>query len=179
MLRYVKTKHVYLENCENVVLTSIKGSGKSTLSKTVARRLPNFQRITFDGIIESRHGIYGVDYDKSEHDKFADEADALFYESVHKLLSEGTRDVIMDRAFYAKEDRDLYRQLVDKHGGRVVLVYLSAPKTVLWGRIQARREASLNADTMLEISESLLDIFYDGFEVPHGEGEIVVDTTSL
>ena len=178
MLRYVKSKDLYLENCENV-LTSIKGSGKSTLSKTVARILPNFQRITFDGIIESRHGIYGVDYDKSEHDEFADEADAIFYESVDKLLSEGTRDVIMDRAFYAKEDRDLYRQMVEKHGGRVVLVYLSAPKNVLWERIQARREASLNADNMLEISESLLDTFYDGFEVPRGESEIVVDTTRL
>ena len=89
------------------------------------------------------------------------------------------RDVILDRAFYAKEDRDLYRQLVEKHGGRVVLVYLSAPQSVLWERIQARRKASLNADTMFEISESLLDTFYNGFEVPRGEGEIVVDTTKL
>ena len=148
------------------------------MSKTVARKLPNFERITFDGIIASRHGIYSVDYDKSEHEKFADEADAIHREIADKLLSEG-KDVILDRAFYAKEDRDIYAALIEQHGGRKVLVYLSAPKSVLWERIQARRAANLNADSMLEISACMLDMYYDNFEIPSGEGEIVVDTTKL
>lgn len=161
-----------------MLITVYTGSGKSTLSRTVARKLPNFHRITFDGIIASRHGIYGVDYEKSEHEMYADEADNIFYETADQLMSEG-KDVILDRAFYAKEDRDHYRALAEKHGGRVVLVYLSAPKEVHWQRIVARREASVNADSMFEISRELLDMYYDGFEVPSGEGEIVVDTTKL
>jgi predicted kinase len=166
-------------NIVNEFLFLVLGSGKSTLSKTVARKLSNFERISFDGILAARHGIYGVDYDASEHEKYADEADALFYETAEDLLSEGARDVILDRAFYAKEDRDLYESLIEKYGGRKVLVYLSAPKSVLWERIQARRTEGINADCMLEISKDLLDMFYDNFEVPSGEGEIVVDTTKL
>lgn len=92
-----------------------------------------------------------------------------------RLLTDG-RDVVLDRAFYAKEDRDIYKNLVEGKGGRWVLVYLQAPKEVLWKRIGARREAGVNADCALEISEELLDFFYDNFEVPSGEGEVVVDT---
>ena len=141
--------------------------------------MPNFQRISFDGIIASRHGIYGIDYDKSEHEKFSDEADAEHFATADRLLGVDQSDVILDRAFYAKEDRDRYRELIEKHGGRCVLVYLSAPKSVHWDRIQARRAASLNADCMLDISKDLLDMFYDNFEVPSGEGEITIDTTKL
>jgi predicted kinase len=93
-------------------------------------------------------------------------------------LSKG-KDVILDRAFYAKEDRDMYAALIEQHGGRKVLVYLSAPKSVLWERIQARRAASLTADSMFEISTSMLDMYYDNFEIPNGEGEVVVDTMKL
>ena len=135
--------------------------------------------MSFDGILAFRHGIYGVDYDRSDHDKFADEADSIFLVTAERLLAEGKRDLILDRAFYAKEDRDHYRALIEKYGGRCVLVYLSAPKTVLWERIQSRRRAGVNADCMLDISLSLLDSYYDKFEVPSGEGEIVVDTTKL
>lgn len=160
------------------ILTDCQGSGKSTLSKTVVRKLPNFERISFDGILGSRHGIYGVDYDKSDHDTFADEADTIHFETADKKLS-GGKDVVLDRAFYAKEDRDRYTVLIEKHGARKVLVFLSAPKDVLRERIQARRAAGLNADNMLDISTSMLDMFYDNFEIPHGEDEIVVDTTKL
>ena len=154
------------------------GSGKSTLSKTVAARLPSFKRISIDGINASRHGLYGIDYPKSEHKTQMDEADKIFQLSVEQILIEGQDDIILDRAFYAKEDRDLYRDLVENRGGRCVLVYLNAPKEVLWQRICARREAGITADSALEISEALLDTFFDGFEVPHGEGEVVVDTLS-
>ena len=82
----------------------------------------------------------------------------------------------MDRAFYAKEDRELYTQIVEQGGGRTVLVYFKVPKDTLWQRICARREAGVNADCALEISRERLDFYFDGFEVPDGEGEIVIDS---
>ena len=91
---------------------------------------------------------------------------------------EGKHDLVLDRAFYAKDDRETYKKLVEENAARWVLVYLKAPKEVLWQRIQARRAAEVNADSALVISKELLDSFYDGFDVPNGEGEIVVDTNA-
>lgn len=151
------------------------GSGKSSLSKAVVKALPHFERISFDGITAARHGLYNIDYPASEHERISDETDEVFFKTATQFLTDG-RDVVLDRAFYAKEDREAYKNLVDGKGGRCVLVYLKAPKEVLWQRIGSRREAGVTADCALEISKELLDMFYDNFDVPRGEGEIVVDT---
>ena len=87
----------------------------------------------------------------------------------------GEQDVILDRSFWAKEDRDRFKQLIEQHGGRWVLLHLKVPKDVLWQRICARREAAVNADSALEISSELFDMFYEGFESPDGEGEVVFE----
>ena len=134
--------------------------------------------MSIDGILASNHGICEVDYPRFEYERYQDEADKIFLDSIQQLLDEGKDNVILDRSFYAKEDRDFYKELVQNKGGRLVLVYLKATKDVLWRRICARREASINADSALEISEELLDTYFDGFEVPKGEGEIVVDTVA-
>lgn len=140
--------------------------------------LPQFQRLSIDGIIGERHGIYGVDYEKSEYDKYQDEADVVFQQTVEQILLGDERDLILDRSFWAKEDRDFFKALVENHGGRWVLVYLKVPRSVLWERICARRIADVNADSALEIGSELLDKFYDGFEVPNNEGEIVLESSS-
>lgn len=142
----------------------------------MVKEIPTFQRISFDGILAARHGLYGIDYPESDHEKVSEEADAEFFETAKQMLSSGKNDIVLDRAFYAKEDRDAYKQLVESSGARWVLVFLKAPKELLWQRIQTRRAAGVNADCALEISKELLDIFYDGFEVPVGEGEVVVNT---
>ena len=136
--------------------------------------LPHFQRLSIDGIIADRHGIYGVDYAKSEYEKYQDEADTVFEQTVEHALSEARSDLILDRSFWAKEDREFFKALIEKHGGRWVLLYLEVAKDVLWQRICARREAELNADSALDISTELLDAFYEGFEVPQGEGELAI-----
>ncbi len=142
----------------------------------MVKEFPTFQRISFDGILAARHGLYGIDYPKSDHEKISDEADTEFFETAKQFLAIGKDDIVLDRALYAKEDRDAYKQLIESNGARWVLVFLKAPKEVLWQRIQDRRAAGVNAECALEISKELLDMFYDGFEVPAGEGEIVVNT---
>ena len=144
------------------------------------QNLPTFQRLSIDGIIASRHGMYGVDYPKSEYGKFQDEADGAFREAVEQILEVGKEDFVLDRSFCAKEDRALFKGLIEQRRARWVLVYLKVPKEVLWQRICDRREAGVNADSALEISKELLNVFFEGFEVPHGEGEVVVENdTSL
>lgn len=83
------------------------------------------------------------------------------------------RDVVLDRSFYARADRDKFRAMSEAAGARCVLVYLRAGREVLWRRICERRAAGVDADSALEISEGLLEKYVDGFEEPVGEGEIV------
>ncbi|KAK5169619.1 uncharacterized protein LTR77_005596 [Saxophila tyrrhenica] len=154
------------------------GSGKSTLAKAIVDKLPTFKRVSFDGIVASNHGLYGIDYPEEDHEKLSDEADVEFSETAKRLLAKGEDDIVLDRAFYAKKDREAYKQLAEDHGARWLLVYLTAPKDVLWQRIQERRAAEMNADSARIISKELLDEFYDGFEVPVREGELVIDTTA-
>ena len=91
-----------------------------------------------------------------------------------RLLQDGS-DMVLDRSFWAKEDRDRYRELIGKGKGRVVLVYLKAEEQFLWNRIVERRRRGVDADSALDIKEELLDSYLRGFEVPDGEEEIVID----
>ncbi|KAK3703167.1 hypothetical protein LTR37_014644 [Vermiconidia calcicola] len=154
----------------------VAGAGKSTLANTVTQKFPTFQRVSIDGILASRHGLVGVNYLRSDYDKNQDEAGTIFLAIVEQVLDEGNKDLVLDRSFYAKEDGEFFKSCVEQHGGRWVLVYLNAPKEVLWHRICARREAEINADSALEISRDLLDNYCDGFEIPNGEGELAIRT---
>jgi predicted kinase len=135
---------------------------------------PSFSRLSVDAIIADRHGIYNVDYRESEYDTHSEEARKLFDSKFQDLLGH-KRNIILDRSFYAKQDRDEFRAAVKHAGGRVVLIYLKAERDLLWKRICERRRKEINADSAREISSALLDQFVQGFEAPGGEGEIVVD----
>ncbi|KAI1171679.1 ATP/GTP-binding protein [Nemania sp. FL0916] len=161
-----------------VIMTcGIAGAGKSTLSKALVSAHPNFERVSIDGILTEQHGIYGVDYAPEKYDAYLDEAGKECEARITRLLTEGKKDVVFDRAFPFKDGRSEAKELIESLGGRWVLVHLKTPdKTTLWQRIRQRREAELNADCAYEITQDILDLYYSGFEVPVREGEIVVDT---
>ena len=129
--------------------------------------------MSIDGILASRHGLYNIDYEPELHSEYQDEANRIYVETMHTLL-QNKEDIVLDRAFFDKEDRDIYRAEIEKAGGRWVLVYLKVDKELLWKRIRERRAREINADTCFEISEELLDQYFTGFDVPVGEGEIVI-----
>lgn len=153
------------------------GAGKTTLVKAVLRHHPHFTRISIDNIIFQAHGIYGVDYPAStdRYDQYMEEADAIYLETFRKLLAEG-KDIAFERSCYAKEDREEWRKIAEESGARVVLVFLRAKdKEALWERICKRSRAEKTADNALDISRETFDMYWDGFEDPNGEDEIVVD----
>ncbi|KAF2171688.1 hypothetical protein M409DRAFT_17925 [Zasmidium cellare ATCC 36951] len=155
----------------------IAGAGKTTLSKEVLRTHPNFQRLSIDEIIASRHGIYNIDYDPSQHEAYSEEAVDEFQVTLQRLLAGRQVDIVLDRAFYAKEDRDDFKALIEKSNARWVLVHLKVDESILWRRIGERRKKGVDANCALEISEDLFRMYVDGFEHPCGEGEIVVEYT--
>jgi predicted kinase len=160
-----------------VVMTcGIAGSGKSTLSKAIAARHASFVRLSIDSTVYAKHGLYGIDYPPEKLAEYQAEADAECKARLVELLNCGERDIVLDRALYSREDRDYFKGLVEKKGGRWVLVFFRpASKDVIWNRIQRRREAGIDADSAVELTTEILDGYWEGFENPEGEGEVVVD----
>ncbi|KAM0715473.1 hypothetical protein Q7P37_008971 [Cladosporium fusiforme] len=155
-----------------LMLCGVAGAGKSTLSYKITQELPSFARISIDGIIAERYGVYGVNYPAQKYQEYQEEADAVYLEEYKRLLATGKANIILDRSFYAKEDRDLFRHLAEAHGARVVLVYLDVDREILWQRICDRQARTRTADNALDIDRALLDQFCDGFEVPNDEGAV-------
>ncbi|KAH7068054.1 ATP/GTP-binding protein [Paraphoma chrysanthemicola] len=168
-----------LEDVSWRLAKKMKGSGKTTLAKAIEAAYPNFHRISGDEIIHQRHGIYGIDYEASPslYAEYQDEQDEIYMSTFRALLDE-KKDIILERSFYAKEDRDEYRGIAEKAGARVVLVFLKAEgesgKECLWTRIRQRSKGIKTADSALDISRETFDYYWNGFENPDGEGEVVV-----
>ena len=134
----------------------------------------DFARFSIDAIIADRHGIYDRDYAPEEYDAHQNEAEDIYRQSFREMLIEGKRDIVLDRSFYAKSDRDEFRELVESLDGRAVLVYLMVPKEELWRRIVQRRNEGVNADSARELSWELLGMYLEDFEEPKGESEVVI-----
>lgn len=153
------------------------GAGKTTLVRAVLKYHPQFTRLSIDKIIFQAHGIYGVDYPASStlYEQYNNEADIIYLDTFRKLLAEG-KDVAFERSCYAKEDRDEWRSIAEGSGARVVLVFLRAQdKEILWNRICKRSTLDETADNALDISRETFEMYWEGFEDPQGEGEIVID----
>jgi len=150
------------------------GAGKSTLAKAIIAAYPAWTRLSIDTILAERRGIWGVDYPPELYETYQDEAEKVLNASLDELLRQG-KNAVLDRSFYAREDREEIKGRIEAAGGRWCLVYLKADRDLLWRRIRERREKGINADSALDIKEELLDSYVEGFEAPQGEGEIVVD----
>lgn len=155
------------------------GSGKTTLAKTLLTLHPTFTRLSIDEIIFTNHGLYGIDYPASPslYDIYQAEADEIYLETFKRLL-EARRDIILERSFYAKSDRDEFRGMIESAGERCILVYLrvvEGDKERLWERICERGRKEKDANSAFEISRERFERYWSGFEGPDGEGEMVVD----
>lgn len=142
-------------------------------------RYPHFQRLSIDEIIFKNHGLYGVDYpaDKTIHQQYEDEADAIYEETFRKLL-ENQKDIILERSFYAQKDREEFRALIQKSDAKCILVYLRATnKEALWQRICKRNAGERDANCALDIDRRLFDSYWEGFEEPLDEGAIIITIT--
>lgn len=104
-----------------------------------------------------------------------EEADNVYLETFCRLLAEG-KDIAFERSCYAKEDRDEWRRVAEDAGARVVLVFLRVKdKEGLWDRICERSASEKTADNALDINRKTFEMYWDGFEDPVSEGEIVID----
>jgi predicted kinase len=126
--------------------------------------------------VHEQHGRYGVDY--PEHEYFAREAPVVeeVRQRLVELVGEG-RDVVLDHGLWLRKDRDDWKLLVEKAGGRWRLLYFPVPREELLRRL-AERNRRDDANALLVTPEAL-DDFYARFDVPEGEGEEVVEPGSF
>ncbi|KAF5685906.1 ATP GTP-binding protein [Fusarium denticulatum] len=161
----------------------IAGAGKSTLAKAIVAQLPNFKRLSNDQIIYESHGLYKIDYSAEQYEAYQLEASQKLIAELERILQNKSNDVVLDLSFYDKEYRDEYKDIVERNGGRWVLVYLDAGRDLLWSRIQRRKaerdllgakDPERNGDSAFDIDDKTFDMYFGGFEPPNGEEEIVI-----
>jgi predicted kinase len=161
----------------------ISGSGKSTRSHNILTSYPTFTRLSIDTIILEKHGVYNIDYPSSSYSFFQEEAHSLVISQLEEILRVGKEDVVLDLAFYKKEQRDRFRGIVRREGGGRygVLLVVFRVEGGDRGRVEGRRvdikravrESGERVGGVV-VSREVLSGFVGGFEWPGGEGEVVL-----
>lgn len=152
------------------------------MAKQIISLFPNFVRLSVDEIIFKNHGLYGIDYAQEKYQEYQDEAQEILIAELKRRLEEKTKDIILDLSFWNKQYRDEFKAVIEKFGGRWVLVFLDADKELLWKRITLRKAqrdgqdlVDRTGDSAFDVGRETFDSYYEGFERPCGEGEHVIE----
>lgn len=152
------------------------------MAKQIISSFPSFVRLSVDEIIFKNHGLYGIDYAQEKYQEYQNEAQEILIAELKRQLEEKTRDIALDLSFWNKEYRDEFKAMIEKFGGRWVLVFLDADKELLWKRITSRKDerdgqdlAERTGDSAFDVDKETFDSYYEGFERPCGEGECVIE----
>lgn len=136
---------------------------------------PSFKRLSIDRHIYSQHGLYGRDYPEDLYEDYQHEARLALRKELVELLLEKQSDVILDFAFPFREQRHEWKKVIEAAGARWILVAIQIDHAELRRRVIARNGLALkNGDSAFYITEEILERYIEGFEMPAGEGEVIV-----
>ncbi len=153
-----------------IMMCGVAGAGKTTFSQQLEKE--GFIRLSIDEEIWATKGRYGVDFPMDEIEIYKDEAERKLRKRLVQLIHEKER-VVVDYSFWNRDRRDQYKQLIEKAGGKWKLIYLKVDPDVLRERLKIRNKRfDANA---FPITEDILSTYIKGFDVPNGEGEIVIE----
>ncbi|VTR29702.1 Predicted kinase [Actinobacillus pleuropneumoniae] len=156
-----------------VVMTcGVAGSGKTTLAQRLEKR--GFVRLSIDEEIWATHGRYGIDYPMEMYEQLKVEAELKLRHELVNLLNK-KRNVVVDFSFWQRKRRNEYKKLIEDEGGVWKLIYLKVHPDALRERLRIRSQR-FDANAAFTITEEILSSFLEGFEIPCGEGEIIIET---
>ncbi|MEI2664138.1 AAA family ATPase [Rossellomorea sp. LJF3] len=153
-----------------VMMCGVAGSGKTTFSRQLEKN--GFIRLSIDEEIWATHGRYGIDFPMEKMEEYKKEAESKLRNILLKLIHD-KQQVVIDFSFWDRERRDDYKQLIETSGGKWKLIYIKVDPDDLRERLNIRNQR-LDANSF-PISEELLSSYLKGFEIPDGEGEVVVE----
>ncbi|MBS0409568.1 MAG: ATP-binding protein [Proteobacteria bacterium] len=153
-----------------VLMCGLAGSGKTTVSKSLEAK--GFLRLSFDEVLWSVCGRYGVDYPAEAYAEKQAIARAALMDQVSRGLAKRT-PMVIDSAFWNRAARDGYRELAARFDCQCRVLHLKAEPALLRERLKVRAER-FDANAAFPVTDEILDRFLKGFEAPEGEDEIVV-----
>ncbi|WP_409296496.1 AAA family ATPase [Peribacillus sp. SCS-26] len=154
-----------------VLMCGTAGSGKTTLSKKL--EMEGFTRFSIDEEVWVNFGRYGIDYPAEEYRANLDKAHIILFEKMLKQIKAGG-DIVVDSSFWRRSERNRYKQAVEDAGGISQIIYLKVEQDVLYERVRIRN-SRFDANAAFPITREVLTSFINSFEVPAGEGELVID----
>jgi predicted kinase len=154
-----------------VLMCGVAGSGKTTFAQQLEKK--GFVRLSIDEEIWATYGRYGIDFSKDRYEIFKDEAEEKLRNQMVTLI-QNKQHVVVDFSFWQRSRRERYKKLIEDSGGEWRLVYLKVHPDDLRERLRIRSQR-FDANAAFPITEAILTSFLNGFEVPEGEGEIVIE----
>ncbi len=152
-----------------VMMCGIAGSGKTTFSQLLEQE--GFVRLSVDEEIWATHGRWGIDFPMEKFDEYRKNAESKLRIRLIKLIYD-KQQVVIDFSFWDRVRRNQYKKLIEDSGGKWKLIYLKVHPNDLRDRLKLRNKR-FDANSF-PISEERLNSYLIGFEIPKGEGEIVI-----
>lgn len=153
-----------------IMMCGVCGSGKTTYAKK--KEQEGYIRLSIDEEMWKLYGRKGIDYPEEQYEKLSEQVEAALQKKLLSLIQQG-KDVVIDFSFWSKENRNFYKELIQKAGAETELVYMKASKELLQKRLYKRNQA-LNANPPFVITDEILEHHYHAFQEPCGEGEKVI-----
>ncbi|MED1203663.1 AAA family ATPase [Heyndrickxia acidicola] len=154
-----------------VIMCGIAGSGKTAFSQKLEKA--GFVRLSIDEEVWSSNGRYGIDYPIEKYREYLDYAHIRLRNKLVTFIHNKAQ-VVVDSSFWRKSERDEYKLLIETAGGKWRLIYLKVHPNKLRERLKIR-SSRFDANAAFPITEELFLSFLHGFEVPNGEGEMVIE----
>jgi predicted kinase len=141
------------------LMVGLPCSGKTTLAKKLEYERSAL-RLTPD---EWQVGLFGQDAEEPEHDARHSLIEAMLWKIASRALELGT-NVILDFGFWAREERDDFRQRAKRLGASSEVHFLDVPKEELLRRLAVRN--SQPSQESFHISEESMKPWIEFFQRP-------------
>ena len=137
-------------------------SGKTTRAKQLEKQY-NALRLTPDAW---HLKLFGQDAVSKYHDKNHFVIESIMWDHAARVLKLGV-DVILDFGFWAKEERDNFRQRAKKLGVNFKIHFMDVPVKELYKRLEKRNKKA--SDSTFIIPKEEMDKYINIFQSPTRE----------
>lgn len=154
-----------------IMMCGVCGSGKTTFAKKKEKE--GFIRISIDEEMWRLYGARGIDYPNDNYEELSSIVESKLQNDIVNYIKED-KNLVIDFSFWSKSNRKYYKNFLEELGADIQLIYLKVDKETLKKRIESRNK---NHDVNSQfIDEKTFEMYYNGFEEPKNEGEIIISS---